>query len=93
VSTPQQAIVFFVSFSTPICSLYHYRLQINMGLEKKVPQLFQFPIVQVSAITVVFTQLKLTSPLIVLLFKLFHTMKQIFPQVSACNACLPMNIG
>jgi hypothetical protein len=34
VSTPQQAIVFFVSFSTPICSLYHYRLQINMGLKK-----------------------------------------------------------
>jgi hypothetical protein len=31
VSTPQQAIVFC---STPICSLYRYRLQINMGLKK-----------------------------------------------------------
>jgi hypothetical protein len=32
-STPQQAIVFC---STPICLLYCYRLQINMGLKKKI---------------------------------------------------------
>jgi hypothetical protein len=36
VSTPQQAIALFVSFFTPICSLYHYRLKINMGLKKIV---------------------------------------------------------